>query len=158
MTSDYTVAEGIRSAHAHDEWDPSQSNLVQHAEAELRAQGLFSQGADYDGMAGQAVMELVTLFASQGHSGYSAGLVLELFKRLASYEPLGPLTDNPDEWFQVHEGLTNPDEDPLWQNRRKPSVFSNDGGKTFYDLDEPLQSNGAPTMFIAKNHKEIASA
>jgi hypothetical protein len=155
MTSEYIVDEGIRSAHVGEtNWDPAGSNLVQHAETELRAQGLFEQDSDYDGMLGQAVMELIVLFASQRHSGYSAGMTLDLFKRLASFEPLSPLTDNPEEWMEVSSGLVDRNEPPLWQNRRQATAFSNDGGKTYYDLDEPLQPDGTPTMNTSKNHKE----
>ena len=45
------------------------------------------------------------------------------------FEPLGPLTDDPDEWVEVADGL--------WQSRRKSSAFSCDGGKTYHVNGEP---------------------
>jgi len=66
-------------------------NLVSHARHELESQGLFDQGRDfYGGMTGNAVLELVELFALQGHSGMSAGLVRALFGKVAGFQPLGP--------------------------------------------------------------------
>lgn len=103
-------------------------SLVQHAETELRLAGLFDKDSDYDGALGPAVMELVEKFAAQGHSGFSAGLTLDLFNRVASFKPLTPITSNPDEWMECGPSV--------WQNRRKPTTFSKDGGKTWYDLDE----------------------
>ena len=40
--------------------------LVSHAEAELRKAGMFDADADYNGMIGKAVMDLVKVFADQG--------------------------------------------------------------------------------------------
>jgi hypothetical protein len=117
------------------------SNLVDHAKREIQAAGLFDADSDYDGETGKAALELVEVFSKQGHSGGSAHLVLEVFNRLARFKPLTPLTTNPDEWMEVEDGK-------MWQNLRQSSVFSNDGGKTAYDVDkdgEPveLQEDGA---------------
>jgi hypothetical protein len=95
---------------------------------------LLDADSDYDGEAGKAVIELVEKFAAQGHSGFSASLVLSAFDKVARFEPLTPLTSNPDEWMNISEASGG---NPMWQSRRKPSVFSSDGGKTYYDLDEP---------------------
>lgn len=150
--SEYEVAPGIRSARVQEiDWDPSESNLVKHAEKELRAAGLFCEGSDYDGMTGQAVMELTVLFASQRHSGMSASMVTQIFTELAAFKTLTPLTDNPDEWMRV-----NPEEEEVgvWQNCRQSSVFSNDGGKTYYDLDERMTGEDQPVH----KSKEYVSA
>lgn len=104
-------------------------SLSDYARAELQREGLFDDDADYGGMLGQAVMDLIDLFAMQGHSGYSAHLTVELFTRLARYQPLSALTDDPAEWGEVM--------DDLWQSRRDPAAFSKDGGKTYTRTDEP---------------------
>jgi hypothetical protein len=105
------------------------SNLVDHAQRELEMQGMFSGKGDfYDGMTGNAVMELMEIFARQGHSGMSAGIAIALFTKLARFEPLSPPTNNPDEWIEVG--------DKLWQCTRQPSAFSKDWGKTYYRVDE----------------------
>lgn len=105
------------------------SNLTSHAQTELTAAGLFKKDSDYNGMIGDAVLELVKVFAAQGHSGFSAGLTLEVFNRVASYKTLTPITSNPEEWMEVGTGV--------WQNRRQGSVFSKDGMQTWYDIDNP---------------------
>lgn len=105
------------------------SNLTTHAETELRRAGFYDADSDYGGMVPGAVMELMTTFANQGHSGSSAHLVVSLFSKLALFELLGPLTNNPEEWQKIDLGNS-------WESRRKPSCFSDDGGKTYYDLDE----------------------
>lgn len=108
-------------------------SLVQHAEAELRRAGLFSSDSDYGGMIGEAVLELVRKFAEQGHSGASAMQTLVIFDQVARFKPLTPITSDPSEWTDVSEMSGR----PMWQSTRKPSTFSTDGGKTWYDLDEP---------------------
>lgn len=64
------------------------SNLVNHATAELKKAGLFDKDSDYDGMLGEGVLELITVFANQGHSGYSAQITRELFNKLSNFEEL----------------------------------------------------------------------
>lgn len=108
-------------------------SLVQHAKEELTRAGLFEKGSDYDGMLGDAVLELIEKFAEQGHSGFSAHLTIDLFQRLAKFQTLSPITSNPDEWMCVSDYFEGKG---VWQNRRNPAVFSNDAGKTWYDIDE----------------------
>lgn len=109
-----------------------ESPLITHARRELELAGMFDLDADYGpgAIAGQ-VLELVEVFAKQQHSGGSAAYTLGLFEKLARLRPLSPLTSEPEEWIDrsVESG------EPLWQSRRCPSVFSRDGGKTWYDLD-----------------------
>lgn len=102
--------------------------MITHAERELRLAGLLDELSDYDGMLGNAVLELIALFAEQGHSGASAFMVAELFAKLASFETIVPLTSNPDEWNDVSEVSG----EPMWQSARQPNAFSGDGGKTWY--------------------------
>jgi hypothetical protein len=105
------------------------SNLIAHAERELREAGLFDKDSDYEGKLGHAVMELVRVFAKQGHSGFSARQVIRIFSSVANYELLNPLK-NPietGEYMDVGSYL---------QSTRRHSVFSADGGKTWYDIDK----------------------
>lgn len=105
------------------------SPLVNHARRELTIAGLLDKDSDYDGMLGKAALQIVKTFATQGHSGFSAYATIDLARRLMSYEPLTPLTDNPDEWNHISNDMAGrPD---LWQSARKPDAFSNDGGKTY---------------------------
>lgn len=110
-------------------------SLVEHAERELREAGLFEQGYDYDGMLGEAVLELVKVFAAQGHSGYSAHMTIDLFRRVASYQVLNPLK-NPMSTGEYIDHADTHGGNPIFQSTRKSSVFSEDGGKTWYDIDK----------------------
>jgi len=113
-------------------------NLTDHAKYELELAGLFDKDSDYDGMLGTAVMELVEKFSEQGHSGASASIVLSLFKEVVMFKNLTPITSNPDEWLDQSEMS----EEPIWQNKRRSSSFSRDGGKTWYDIDDRKYNNG----------------
>ncbi len=111
------------------------AGLVDHAKKELDLAGLFDKDSDYGGMVGKAVMELCKCFAGQGHSGFSAGMVLDLFRRLGKYDPLTPITDASDQWEDVSEsgGKGSP---KMWQCKRNPSLFSENGGKSYYDVND----------------------
>jgi len=104
----------------------TESGLVAHARVELEAIGAFDKDKDfYGGMTGNAVLELVCVFAAQGHSGMSASLVRSLFAKVAAYEPLCPITGADSEWFEVSDGV--------WQNRRCSHVFKGADGVA-YDI------------------------
>lgn len=114
------------------------SKLVEHAERELRIAGLFDPDADYGGALAHGVMRLVKVFAGEDHSGFSAGMTADILDKLLRFKPLTPVTADPAEWLQVgdsslHCKVSSPA--PLWQNTRHCSCFSNDGGKTHYDVD-----------------------
>lgn len=57
-------------------------NLKQFSEAWVNKHGLKDKDSDYNGMLGEAVLELVELFSKQGHSGYSAKQTISLFTQL----------------------------------------------------------------------------
>ena len=101
--------------------------LINHAKRELEEQNLFSKDC-YDGMIGKAVMELIEVFSKQDHSGFSAGMTRDLFMQLANFKTLSPMSNNPEHWNEV-----GPD---VWQSNRQASIFSTDGGKTYYDIDK----------------------
>jgi hypothetical protein len=127
-----------------------EEGLVDHAKDELGRAGLFDKGSDYDGMLGNAVLELMKSFADQGHSGMSAHLTLELFDKLARWGTLTEITDDPSEWMNVVEqyGENMGFGKSVWQSRRNPALFSNDGGKTYYSVDDEKRE-----IVKAKAHK-----
>jgi len=127
-----TYGYGKKEAEA---WESINESLTDFAKKELQLAGLFDKDSDYDGMIGEAVMDLIQKFADQGHSGFSAGLTTSIFNKLAEYKPLTELTDNPEEWMDVNDARS-PDHKPDWQSKRCPTCFSTDEGKTYYDLDE----------------------
>ena len=111
------------------------SPLIQHAEAEMLRAGLYDDDADYGGMVPDAVMNVVRAFAGDGHSGSSAALVTSILESLLRFEPLTPLTSDPDEWMNVSE-ISGAE---MWQSRRNPTFFSEDGGASWYTI-EPSQA------------------
>ena len=115
------------------------SNLINHAQTEMNRAGLFEEDADYGGAHAKAVMDLIELFASQQHSGMSAAITLGIFSKLARFEPLTPITSDPEEWEDVSEQSGY----ALWQNKRQSTSFSEDGGKTWYDIEDRSRDNGA---------------
>lgn len=110
------------------------SGLYAHAERELKLAGMFDKDSDYDGMLGESALELIDTFATQEHSGASAALTTRLFKKLAAYENLTPITADPMEWQDV--SATMGGKKPVWQNKRNPKYFSEDGGKTYYCFED----------------------
>lgn len=97
------------------------------AKEELKLAGFFDKDSDYNGMVGPAVMELIEVFGKQGHSGYSAGLVANLFSKLARFEPINPIMGTPEEWFEPVDGM--------FQNRRCSAMFKDGKGGRPYYLD-----------------------
>ena len=118
------------------------SNLVGHARNELEIAGYeISEAAptiesdnDYANMCAIGALELIEKFAGQGHSGLSAGITLSLFDTLSKWGNLSPITSNPKEWMDVSEH--GGEKGKMWQSRRNPAVFSEDGGQTWYNIDE----------------------
>jgi hypothetical protein len=109
------------------------SNLVEHAERELRVVGYTINSEDeMDLSIYYTTMEIVKLFASVGHSGGSASVHTHMINRLLQFQSLTPLTDNPDEWVDQSEFSGT----PTWQNKRSSDCFSEDGGQTYYSVDE----------------------
>jgi len=108
------------------------ASLVDHAKRELELAGLFDKDSDYDGMIGKAVMKLMNNFSGQGHSGFSANWTRDLFDQLAQYKNLTPITDDPEDWTNVSEH----NDKKLWQCKRNPSLFSENGGKSYYDVED----------------------
>lgn len=92
------------------------SNLVEHAKREL---ALLDNDEEFN----ESIIKAVEAFASYGHSGGSASYAIPILTELLQFHNLQPITDNPEEWMEVGEGV--------WQNTRRPDAFSNDGGQTY---------------------------
>ena len=106
------------------------SNLVNHAKLELELAGYFDKDGMYGDLIGKAVLELVETFSDQGHSGISAGIVSSIFRRVADFKPLTPLTFKDEEWNDI--GSLGGDE-VSFQNKRNSAVFkSGKDGLPYY--------------------------
>jgi hypothetical protein len=117
---------------------------------ELKRAGWLDKDGPYNGMLGEAVLNLLREFAREGHSGMSAGIAVNLFARLARFEPLTPLTGEDDEWYRPVE------DDPIEQNKRCPSVFRgpdgrayNISGRVFREPDGACFTSGESRVYVS---------
>lgn len=101
-------------------------NLARHTIAEFTAQGNFDAEGP-DNWIAHNVVDLVRVFSTQGHSGFSAPFAIHLFGKAAKFEPLGPLTGADSEWMEVGEGM--------FQNKRCGHVFKDGAHGAAYDID-----------------------
>lgn len=101
------------------------SELIEYAKKELDLIGM-NEGDDMNGSMRADILQIVTIFADQGHSGFSASYAISALKKLLNFEPLSPLTGAEDEWQEVMEGT--------WQNTRCGRVFKGADGVA-YDVE-----------------------
>lgn len=89
------------------------------------------------------VLELLEVFSKQGHSGFSAAYVINLFSKLAKHEPLTPIMCTDDEWSDIGEEMGI----DIYQNNRCSAVFKNGkNGKPYY-LDAIVWRNQKGVTF-----------
>lgn len=109
-------------------------NLLSHANRELPA-----STDEMQTLMNQQLRELILVFSTHGHSGFSASYATSALEKLLRFQPLRPLTGESGEWNEV-----SPD---VWQNNRCSHVFKQadrfDGQA--YDLDGRVfrEPNGA---------------
>jgi hypothetical protein len=112
-------------------------NIIKHAEIELKSIGydLNDKEEGPNKWIVENLFELLTVFSKQGHSGSSAPYCINMFSKLANFEPLSPLRGTDDEWVEVS--------DNLWQNIRCGHVFKNNKGEV-WDINGRvfIESNG----------------
>lgn len=102
------------------------SNMLKWAEEELRYAG-YDINDPEDGpnrWLAEGTLELLKVFAEQGHSGSSAPYAVALFEKLAMWKPIAPLTGADDEWNEVGPNI--------WQNRRNSTVFKREDGQAYW--------------------------
>jgi hypothetical protein len=107
------------------------SNLVDHAIRELRLCGQYDEDPSY----ATTIINAIAVFASYGHSGGSAAVATYHINELLRFKTLSPLTDDPEEWT-YHDEKTWGAPGGIYQSVRNPACFSEDGGKTYYDVDD----------------------
>ena len=120
------------------------SNLADYAKDELKRIGMIDSGEPYNDMATKAILDLIELFDSQGHSGFSAPYVINVFSRLAMFKPLSPLTGEDDEWNDIGHGCL--------QNRRYSAVFKDKNG-TAYNSEGKVFSDNGETWYTCKESR-----
>lgn len=109
-------------------------NLMAHAQRELPK----PDGDEMQEQMNRSLLELVLVFSTHGHSGFSASYATSRLEKLLRFEPLGPLTGEPDEWIDHGECM---------QNTRCGTVFKQPdrfNGQA-YDIDARIfrEPNGA---------------
>lgn len=111
-------------------------SLKNHAMTEFRAAKFIDENGVYCDEMQEAicnhVLKLLEVFSDEGHSGSSAPYAIDMFKKLAMFEPLVPLTGEDWEWSDVSE-YGGRDDGPLYQNKRCGRVFKDNNGA--YDID-----------------------
>ena len=119
------------------------SNYKTHAMREFRAAGWIDENGAYCDEMQEAicnhVLALLKVFGDEGHSGSSAPYAANLFKKLALFEPVVPLSGADDEWNEVGHGV--------FQNNRCSHVFKSAdrfNGQA-YDIEARIfrEANGA---------------
>lgn len=112
------------------------SNYEKHAQMEFRAAGWTDENGNFKDEMQEAicahVLKLLEVFGDEGHSGSSAPYAINLFSKLAKFEPVAPLTGEDWEWSDISE-YGGRDDGPLWQNKRCGHVFKDNNGA--YDID-----------------------
>lgn len=121
------------------------SDLVDYAKDELKRIGMIDSGSAYNDLATKAILDLIKLFDSQGHTGITAPYVINVFSRLAMFKPLSPLTGEDDEWNDVGDGLK--------QNKRYSAVFKDGKDGTAYNIDGKVFTNDGETWYMCRDSR-----
>ena len=108
-------------------------HLINHAKREFIAAGWMDKDGNFiDDMQESLcnhVLKLIEVFSKEGHSGSTAPYTIEMFRKLASFEPIAPLTGEDWEWVEIGEFNGN----RTFQNKRCSHVFKDTAGA--YDID-----------------------
>jgi len=115
------------------------SNYRIHAMSEFRAAGWIDEDGKYIDEMQEAIclhiLKLLDVFGDEGHSGSTAPYTINLFSKLAAFEPVVPITGEDWEWTCINDDRT--DNNPVYQNKRCGHVFKQadrfDGQP--YDID-----------------------
>ncbi len=104
-------------------------SYLEHAKREFLAVG-YKPIEEEDGpnkWIQENIFELLEVFSKQGHSGSSAPYCIEVFRKLAAFEPLCPLTGEDSEW-----NICELSSKESYQNNRCSHVFKENG--VAYDI------------------------
>ncbi len=133
------------------------SNIHKHALMEFRAAGWTDENGKFNDEMQEAicdhVLKLLDVFADEGHSGTTAPYTVNLFKQLAMFEPIVPLTGEDWEWAEVGDGM--------FQNKRCGHVFkeSKDGqaydgeGRIFFERRVDEDGREYKTHFTSRDSR-----
>lgn len=107
------------------------NNYIKHAKREFMAAGWMNTeggfGCGMQRLICKQVLELLALFTDHAHSGSTAPYAVDMFKKLAMFKPLTPLTGHDWEWRNTGCGK--------YQNLRASHVFKDGRGGLAYDIN-----------------------
>lgn len=129
------------------------SSSVEYAKSELAR--ITKDGDGLQNAINKNIIDIIEFFASQGHSGFTAGYAMSILERLFCFKPITPLTGEDDEWTNVSDEMGQ----RLFQNKRCSSVFKTTDaqGNTIevYDVDAIVYSdNGGLTWFTSSRFRK----
>jgi len=122
------------------------NNLVEHARREL--EGI---GEEPDVI--ESYLKVIQAFADMQHSGSSAYMAIGVIYDLLQFKNISTLTDDPDDWLHHTEEIWGAP-GGIWQSRRNPEAFSEDGGKTYTLLSDGKGDNTNTKPVYTSEHKE----
>ena len=135
---------------AKHELDLARENEIAHA--------VLVGDEDYGIMCYDAAEQLLAVFQEQGHSGYSAKVVKEIFSRLVDGKPLTPVTDEDDQWHNAYKNGNSPKKS--YQHKRMSSLFKHvapDESVTYYDIDRGQSYDQNSYFFLAQQVNNVVS-
>lgn len=142
------------------EWVRREIELACKNETEkCKANPYYQEGdEEYGILCYKAAGELMEVFEEQGHSGYSAGITAQIFKRLVDGKPLTPITDEDDQWDEIR---SIGHEHACYQHIRMGSLFKTvlkDGSTVICDGDRvQVCYEGYTTSFLNSFVNQIVS-
>jgi hypothetical protein len=123
------------------------NSLLAHADREL----LPPNGDEMQELMNRQLREMLLVFSTHGHSGFSAGYARHALGKLLAYEPLRPLTGEPDEWQEVASGV--------FQNTRCSRVFKDasqfDGQA--YDIDAVVVRGPNGVCYTSRDSRKVVT-
>lgn len=124
--------------------------MIEHAKRELDL--LLKQCEDDEEaiemqkVINQNILDIVEMFANQGHSGFSASYTINILTKLLNQSFVTPLTGEDDEWAEVADGV--------YQNKREGRIFKNKDkfdGKAYYLDGKAFSDDGGKSWFTNQN-------
>lgn len=92
------------------------------------------------------ILEIIEIFANQGHSGFSANYAIPIINKLLKQSFVLPLTGEDDEWCEVTDGV--------YQNKRESSIFKEKDrfdGKPYYLDGKAFSDDGGKSWYTNGN-------
>lgn len=146
--------------------------MVEKAKYELSLlRGSSEEPDEMQDLIEKDILEIIEIFAKQGHSGFSASYAIPIINKLLKQEPITPLTGENHEWNDVGDGIfqnkrlssvfkdgKNFDGNPYWINGK---VFSDDDGKNWYtnsdsrvEIEFPFTLRKPEYIFVDKAEED----